>query len=371
MPVNSPYPDNIANASTLPDVQAHTDMVKASDMNNVRAFIRDITSAVGPNPQGSCADLVTRLSGILSADGKLLAMPNTLTVGPSGCQFTSIQDAIDSISDASETNPYNILIFPGTYNEQITAKAYVKLTGFIPHIVNAYDQSDLRPLITATSNPLVDCSNTETFQAENLKFEPDPGPLFDSSSGCDAVLRRCHIAQQSPGTPCLANTTRISFFFSLCDFYGKFPDRNLFELSGNGDSSFRLEARYCYSHGYITIPSGYETSTIINAFACDFKIDVTSYGLSQWITAVRTFWNSFGGYPFSFNCGEEAKIRVPYSTLIGSSGIFNRIAGSADPMIQPLYSQFSHEPPAYSYADYPNLPYCIGSFDFPLDYRFL
>lgn len=42
---------------------------------------------------------------------------NIITVGKSGADFTSVKAAVDSITDASETNPYLVRIGPGTYEE--------------------------------------------------------------------------------------------------------------------------------------------------------------------------------------------------------------------------------------------------------------
>ncbi|MBN2894324.1 MAG: hypothetical protein JXK05_00330 [Campylobacterales bacterium] len=56
---------------------------------------------------------------------------NVVTVAKSGGDYTDIQQAIDSISGASESNPYLIYIGPGTYypGNQIVMKPYVSMSG--------------------------------------------------------------------------------------------------------------------------------------------------------------------------------------------------------------------------------------------------
>lgn len=60
-----------------------------------------------------------------------LTCDNTVEVSTNGncTEFASIQSAIDSITDASSTNPYSVIIHPGIYTENITMKKYVSILG--------------------------------------------------------------------------------------------------------------------------------------------------------------------------------------------------------------------------------------------------
>ena len=61
--------------------------------------------------------------------GGASTMQRVVTVAKSGGEFDSIQDAIDSISDAASNKRYIVLVYPGLYTEQVTMKDWVDVRG--------------------------------------------------------------------------------------------------------------------------------------------------------------------------------------------------------------------------------------------------
>lgn len=56
-----------------------------------------------------------------------------VTVAKSGGQYTSIQSAIDSITDASTSKRYVVIVYPGDYSENVTMKDWVDVIGQDSH----------------------------------------------------------------------------------------------------------------------------------------------------------------------------------------------------------------------------------------------
>ena len=78
---------------------------------------------------------------LLSPDQRIAAVPyalqaektkgyaNVVVVAKSGGDYTTISDALDSITTASDSNRYLVKVMPGVYNERVVMKEYVDIEG--------------------------------------------------------------------------------------------------------------------------------------------------------------------------------------------------------------------------------------------------
>lgn len=113
------------------------------------------------NPVGATSGYVMTTDSSGQGSWQPADLKNIVTVSPANGDFTSIQSAIDSISDASSSNRYVIQIGPGTYTENLTMKDNVDLRG-------VGDKSDV--VLTASSGTViqVDFTASDTFALSNL-----------------------------------------------------------------------------------------------------------------------------------------------------------------------------------------------------------
>jgi hypothetical protein len=113
--------------------------IKIDDGAVTSAKIADGTIATADIADGAVTQAKLSATGassgkVLSTDGTNLqwvnkGYANVIVVAKSGGDYTSIQSALNSITDASDTNRYLVKVMPGVYTEQVTMKQYVNIEG--------------------------------------------------------------------------------------------------------------------------------------------------------------------------------------------------------------------------------------------------
>jgi hypothetical protein len=148
----------------------------AAASQEVPSFVSLVNAAVAAVPQ------------------EALQMANTVTVQPGGKTFTTVTDAMNSITDAKLQKQYVVQIGPGTYNEVVVCKPYVFLQGAgvahttitAPASANQWDKGTVKAAgnsavqnisIVSTGNTwgswatAVDCTAAVNFDIENCDLE--------------------------------------------------------------------------------------------------------------------------------------------------------------------------------------------------------
>ena len=128
----SPYPTTLIQYTNLPDKVAYVDLISAQIFNQNRAAIRDLTRELGIELKGNCYDLHDRLSRVIDPDGRLVLPETVVSVGKQNADFTTIQAAVDSITDASASKTYILHIYPGIYEENVILKPNILLKAVAP-----------------------------------------------------------------------------------------------------------------------------------------------------------------------------------------------------------------------------------------------
>ena len=107
-------------------------IIYAAHMNAIRTALLDAVTIIGNAPQGNKTSIEDRLDVNINDDGFIDNIGQLRIVGKSGCKYSTIQSAIDSITDATTAKPYAILVLPGVYTETITTKNNIYILGITP-----------------------------------------------------------------------------------------------------------------------------------------------------------------------------------------------------------------------------------------------
>lgn len=126
---------------------------------------------------------------------------NTVTVAKSGADFTSVREAVNSVTSAAATNPYIVLVYPGVYTETstITLKPYVNIVGFSPSstIIKIQDGST----VFTTSGGVVSSVAIRSIRAESSKADHPVLNFTGNPIGTNIQLFNCEFASLTPLPP--------------------------------------------------------------------------------------------------------------------------------------------------------------------------
>jgi hypothetical protein len=147
---------------------------------------------------------------IAVAPAEALQQANTVTVSPGGQTFSTIGEALASITDAKLQKQYVVQIGPGTYTEVVVCKPYVYLQGagtdqttiIAPAAQEQYDKGtvkgcsnsavqNVRIVSTGTTwggwATAVDCNTAVNFDVENCSLEANNGTAPAGGTNLNAV----------------------------------------------------------------------------------------------------------------------------------------------------------------------------------------
>lgn len=145
---------------------------------------------------------------------------NLLVVAKSGGDFTTITDALNSITNNSPANPFTIYVAPGVYTETVTMKPYVDIEGAgeqATKITFTNTGSYVTGTVVGSNNAELRFLTVESTGGSNIAFA-----IYNS---CGNTLRLTHVTAIASGgwnytrgvtidcgsTPTLINVTAIAF----------------------------------------------------------------------------------------------------------------------------------------------------------------
>ena len=105
---------------------------------------------------------------------------NVVYVAKTGAAFTSIQTALDFITDNSTTNRYVVKIGPGTYSERVTMKPFIDIEG------SGEDVTKITAIGAPINNPSATVFGASNAELRSLTVENTGGGLY-TATGIDAT----------------------------------------------------------------------------------------------------------------------------------------------------------------------------------------
>jgi hypothetical protein len=259
----------------------------------------------------------------------------TLVVAASGGDFASVQAAVNSITDASATNPYLIWIAPGIYAETVTLKPYVHLQGA------GRDVTVLQGNITDDDGHPVDKA---TLILDNHTSARDLTVNNNGSSGQDRVSVLVPIGKSNVQLSNLhtatGGTARSSYTVWIA---GRATLENVTATAGGGtviNAAMMVKAQSAYPPfpAEATLYGGTYTASGTNAMGIkvenpDSRLIVNAAKIAAseaivsdgWIEVYHSRLEAPTHVVVNTQAGQPQRALVKYTEFVGAGGIFNTI----------------------------------------------
>ena len=322
----SPYPTTLVQFSNLPDKIAYVDVISAQIFNQNRAAIRDLTNDLGVDLKGNCYDLHDRLSRVIDPDGRLVLPETVLSVGKDNADFSTIQGAVDSISDASIAKVYVVNIYPGVYEENVQFKPNIILRAQATRPFGL-DVDAFSPVVIAPPNGApIQLTTNGNYYLDGVKLFPTLAPAFDYASGYSptAVVYFSNGTITPNQTPdsLLSEKSNISFVFRDSRIIGTSLTVSLLALEYDHATSFSLEAARSIFRGAIFVDDSCVDSFLFRLSNCLFEGRLTSSAVDSTANLYNCLWRG-DAYPLiRLAAGAENGLQVVSSQLTRSDGNF-------------------------------------------------
>lgn len=220
-------------------------------------------------------------------------------VGRSGCQYTSIKEAMDAITDASASNKYLLWIANGEYTEDpITVKQYVSIVSNEHAIIHPTTNTD-------TLFTLSDEAYIRGIEINGCDGTGGIGVLIDNVDTC--YILDCNFVDCETCLRIQSDTTDIIRTFLNCCKFSLFPtDTSTYSIYVDGTNATlaQVQFRNCLFGAGATgttnlaLVGGNAFATASSCiFASDASIDIANTGTAISILDSATF-TMLGSYIF-------------------------------------------------------------------------
>lgn len=229
---------------------------------------------------------------LFAIEGNVLGQ--TVTVATANAQFSSVKSAVDSITDASSTNPKLVLIYPGIYVESgsIPLKSYISFAGFGPESTTIRNSSTS----TFTTSTLSGSINLTGIKVENT----GPSPALEVLGLPLGTVKvyNCEFLNTGTGQALLGSSDPI-IISDECTFRAKNADPIVVN-QGVGSGSLNLLRTAVFAEASSSYCLRLETSQFkASARECFFSpsassgtpnaVIVSAFGTNQFLSLTRSY----------------------------------------------------------------------------------